>query len=220
MDPYAILGLRRDATKATIKAVFRKLAKTAHPDHGGDAEIFARLKLAYDVLVDDARRSVYDQTGECGEKPVDNADSDALVMISIAFNHVMGDLAKGGCNPREFPMVDRLRHKLTQLKAEREKERQATRKQRALLVDLMERFTSEKGEPVVVAMMRGQIAQMDGNLSGLDRYEKASLRALEMMNDWRFRQDGSTGYGAMMGDRPGGMMSVKELLYGVGRDAL
>ena len=56
MDPYAMLGLSRDAGADQIKSAYRKAAKTAHPDSGGDAEHFSRLKTVYELLQDPIRR--------------------------------------------------------------------------------------------------------------------------------------------------------------------
>lgn len=50
-DPYAILHLRSSAPRAIIKAVWRELAKSLHPDHGGKAEDFIKAKAAYEKLV-------------------------------------------------------------------------------------------------------------------------------------------------------------------------
>lgn len=50
MDPYTRLGLRPGATQDEIAAAFRKLAKRAHPDSGGDVETFRAIKEAYDAL--------------------------------------------------------------------------------------------------------------------------------------------------------------------------
>jgi DnaJ-class molecular chaperone len=53
-DPYSVLGLTREATKAEINRAFRRLAKQHHPDvnQGNKAaeEHFKRLTAAYDVL--------------------------------------------------------------------------------------------------------------------------------------------------------------------------
>lgn len=65
-DLYFALGVARDATKAQIRAAYRKLAKTCHPDLGaaGDPEKFRIISLANEVLTDDERRAHYDATGE------------------------------------------------------------------------------------------------------------------------------------------------------------
>jgi DnaJ-class molecular chaperone len=64
-DPYEILGLRRDADEAAIKAAYRKLAKRHHPDlHPGDAkaaERFQELNNANDLLSDPERRARFDR---------------------------------------------------------------------------------------------------------------------------------------------------------------
>jgi DnaJ-class molecular chaperone len=64
-DPYEILGLKRDADEAAIKAAYRKLAKRHHPDlHPGDAkaaERFQELNNANDLLSDSERRARFDR---------------------------------------------------------------------------------------------------------------------------------------------------------------
>jgi len=49
-EPYDILGVQRNATKAEITKAYRKLAVLHHPDKGGDAEIFKRILSAYEFL--------------------------------------------------------------------------------------------------------------------------------------------------------------------------
>jgi curved DNA-binding protein CbpA len=63
IDPYAMLGLERDADENAVKAAYRKAAKGMHPDSGGDADQFARLQTCYDLLRDPVRRKVFDDTG-------------------------------------------------------------------------------------------------------------------------------------------------------------
>lgn len=45
-DPWAILGLQRGASRDDIEAKFRDLAKRHHPDMGGAAEEFVKIKRA------------------------------------------------------------------------------------------------------------------------------------------------------------------------------
>ena len=64
-DPYATLGVARDASTEDIKKAFRKLARECHPDVAGDdpatAARFTKVREAYEVLVDPEVRAKYDR---------------------------------------------------------------------------------------------------------------------------------------------------------------
>lgn len=67
-DPYAVLGLARNATAAEIRAAYRKLVRRYHPDHhrgnpleGLAGERMAEINRAYQVLSNPARRAAFDQ---------------------------------------------------------------------------------------------------------------------------------------------------------------
>ena len=62
-SPYDVLGVGRDADPDEVKKAYRKLALMHHPDKGGDPEKFKQLQKAYEILSDDQRRAMYDQTG-------------------------------------------------------------------------------------------------------------------------------------------------------------
>lgn len=49
-DPYAILGVRRDAHIDDIHAVFRARVKRLRPDIGGDAAEFQRIQEAWNKI--------------------------------------------------------------------------------------------------------------------------------------------------------------------------
>ena len=67
MNPYHELDVSVDATDEEIKIKFRSLAQIHHPDKGGDEEIFVRIKLAYEILIDPVRRKEFDVLGESSE---------------------------------------------------------------------------------------------------------------------------------------------------------
>jgi hypothetical protein len=46
---FEVLGVKVDASKTDIRNAFRALSKVHHPDYGGDAADFRRLRDAYDA---------------------------------------------------------------------------------------------------------------------------------------------------------------------------
>ena len=70
-DPYAVLGVKRDAGVDEIKSAWRSVAKASHPDHNpADPNASARFSEAgeaYEVLKDPERRNRYDQARRMAE---------------------------------------------------------------------------------------------------------------------------------------------------------
>jgi molecular chaperone DnaJ len=66
-DPYAILGVERDADAESIKKAYRRLARQYHPDVNSDPgsqERFKEVSAAYEILSDPEKRRVYDLGGD------------------------------------------------------------------------------------------------------------------------------------------------------------
>ena len=57
---YSILGIDPNSTPESIRTAYRKLAKSAHPDIGGDPLDFRDISDAYEILSDPVRRKEYD----------------------------------------------------------------------------------------------------------------------------------------------------------------
>ena len=67
MDPYAVLGVARDADADTIKKAYRRMARQYHPDVNPDPdaqEKFKEISVAYEVLSDPEKRRMYDLGGD------------------------------------------------------------------------------------------------------------------------------------------------------------
>ena len=68
IDPYAVLGVPKDATLPEVKSAHRKLVLKCHPDKIKDESLrdeaqdeFQKVQHAYELLSDDTRRTKYDQ---------------------------------------------------------------------------------------------------------------------------------------------------------------
>ncbi len=64
-EAYLTLGLPPEATAAQVKTAYRRLAAETHPDRGGDATTFIRVRAAYEILA-----ALLDERGGDDEIPV------------------------------------------------------------------------------------------------------------------------------------------------------
>ncbi|HCB37828.1 MAG TPA: molecular chaperone DnaJ, partial [Acidimicrobiaceae bacterium] len=70
-DYYATLGVSSTATDKEITKAYRRLARTHHPDGGGDEERFKKIAAAYDVLGAADKRAEYDEVRSLGASASD-----------------------------------------------------------------------------------------------------------------------------------------------------
>src|SRR5262245_39767758 len=70
-DPYAVLGVDRDADEQQLRHAYRALAMRYHPDLHPDETTSARMRrvnAASDVLSDPVRRARYDAEAATGTR--------------------------------------------------------------------------------------------------------------------------------------------------------
>jgi DnaJ-class molecular chaperone len=82
MNPYQTLGVPRSATEADVRRAYRKLTMEYHPDRNpGDAqaeERFKEITIAYSILSDGDKRSVYDATGSVDPRTAAMSDDEIV----------------------------------------------------------------------------------------------------------------------------------------------
>ena len=87
MDPYLLLEVPHTATIEEIKKAYRKMALKWHPDKNGGsldaAEMFRKVKAAYDCLADPIKRAAadaqrkYQEQAEAAKKAKAESDRQA-----------------------------------------------------------------------------------------------------------------------------------------------
>lgn len=96
-DFYDILGVKKNASEKEIKSAYRRLAKKYHPDtNPGDKaaeQKFKEVTEAYNILIDNEKRKLYDQfgmaafDGSMGDGGFSQSDSANYTRTSDAFGN-------------------------------------------------------------------------------------------------------------------------------------
>lgn len=130
---YDVLGVDEDASTGEIRSAYRKLALTSHPDRGGDADVFAKISKAYEVLSDPKMRERYDTTGRTAAL---TPEEEFLMAFKTGGSGSGGrdDRRKGGGMSE-----DQRKEQLRKQQEEQEKRMEAQRK-----LDEMERRDAER----------------------------------------------------------------------------
>ncbi len=71
-DPYAVLGVARDATGAELRAAYRAALRRAHPDSGGSGDDISAISAAWRVVGDPRRRAAHDREAHPQNRTADH----------------------------------------------------------------------------------------------------------------------------------------------------
>ena len=81
---YDCLGVPPNASPSQLKKAYYTLARTAHPDRGGDKERFQQVGEAYAVLSNPVTRKKYDELGAAALKEGERGDPGTMERTSRA----------------------------------------------------------------------------------------------------------------------------------------
>ena len=92
-DYYETLGINRDSTRDDIKKSYRRLAMKFHPDRNPNdkqaEEKFKDIKEAYEILINDEKRNLYDTYGHSG---INNENNSGMGGFTDAFGDIFGEI--------------------------------------------------------------------------------------------------------------------------------
>jgi curved DNA-binding protein CbpA len=205
LDPYEELGVARDASAADVRGAFRKRAKTAHPDAGGSAEEFDRLRRAMTILIDPAKRERFNSTGNTDDGP-DNTRSNALQVIE----KIMGDLVNGYLNQGRDPrQMDVVVHMKQTINSEVKQHKEAIKKGEqviAFLRDMGKRMTTNTKDDPLGLSMAAHVQNAERQKRALEDGIAARKLAIKIISHYSFRWDQPTE--EQMAQQAGGLSFV------------
>ena len=105
-DYYEVLGVSRNATKEEIKRAYRRLARQYHPDVNKSPEAeerFKEINEAYEVLIDDEKRAMYDRFGHAGPRAGFGFGPDVGIDLGDLFEEFFG-FGRRSWSQRRGPM--------------------------------------------------------------------------------------------------------------------
>jgi curved DNA-binding protein CbpA len=197
LNPYEELGVHPDASEAHIRSVYRAQAKIHHPDAGGDPEAWARMKRAYDVLMDPKLRKTFDETGRVEEDRPDNDRAAAMQIIEMQFGTLLNEFLlampehAARLDPRKrnvmHAIMSRIRDELDQAEGALPRGREVL----AFYADMKARFTLKNpaGENFFAAQMDKQTELAEEQIRGLEGNIRVRKVALDIMREYDFRYD-------------------------------
>lgn len=194
LDPYAVLGVARDATRKEIDAAYKRHAKSTHPDKGGDPAAFHRVKLAYDILKDASRREKFDATGDASETtPPPNPDDGAINYI----NRLIATALGGDTDPFQYDLCAAIRDGLSKHASKTQGDINQLKTVIARATKMRKRFKRRSdGDNVLDGIVASHEQQSQLMLVKMTKQLADIQRATEIMTEYGFEKDCRSAYSA------------------------
>jgi curved DNA-binding protein CbpA len=173
-DHYETLGVNKDATPAEIKKARRRKAQAIHPDlEGGDESAMAEVNAAFDCLSDPQRRLLYDQTGQDGQRSVeDEVRNEILAAFADALGRDASDALKHA------------RQVITGKQNEIKKQRSMALAAEKKLTARREKISVKAGDNLFHLLIDQQLTQLANAIAHCDRGLKVMATALKALETY------------------------------------
>jgi curved DNA-binding protein CbpA len=182
-DLYEILGVSRDATTQEIEKAYRRKVKKAHPDAGGDREVFEALTKARDILIDPARRAKYDVDGDTAEP-----DNDRESIIEVFDKIIMAVVQSQDANPEMQDLAETLRDGCILLKERFVKNNEMLDRDVERLKRLADRFTTSHQDDIIAAITERRVSSALELKKENERRIEICEKALRIASTYTFDQ--------------------------------
>lgn len=195
LDPYAELGIPRTASQADVKRAYRRKAKKAHPDGGGNADEFTRLGRALAVLDDPERRKKFDETGHADEGRPDNKRAAAIQLIDRFIADAINVFIQTGLvhdDPRRRDLLAEFREVTNSEISNADVNRARGKKALAFVKDIRRRFLGDDPARPIERGLDHRIADIEAQLAGISEAMEIRNIALGIAGKYRYEQDPST----------------------------
>lgn len=200
LDLYRALGVRRNASIASIRKAYRTLAKSAHPDApGGSHEAFNALKLAHDILTDQLARAHYNATGEAKAPDTDQGRGPLMTLISSVLDHVIAQVIQQGLNPAKQDIAEACRVTLESHQGKLRERLAIIKRHQSMYTAIVGRFTSRKpsDDNVMEAIIRGRLSHIEGEIHGVSMSLSLAAEALKIIATYEFQHEAAHTLSAM-----------------------
>ena len=182
---YEILGIKSIATKAEIKAAYKKLSMKHHPDRkGGNLDKFKLIQYAFDVLYHDGKRAEYDTTGEVKQEFDDRAK---LFGILSALLIEVIDSA---------PDADYLSEMRTIITLKRQEMQELLRRAEALVAKreraIKKIIRTSEGENMLTAAIKADIRNLHNSIQVLAQNLILNSQLMEELENYMFVREENT----------------------------
>lgn len=189
-DPYEILGVGKNATPEEINSAFKEKAKQAHPDQGGSADKFTRVKEASLILLDPKKRSRFDKDGFIGTDKVDNDVSIAMQRI-VSFFISSIDATLDAVNRLDLSQLDLVQgaqiyfsqqsdqHKMNVLRIEG----QIKQYEKAI-----SRLKTKRKNDVIRGMLNNHMLELKQKIEGSNEDIRVCAEAKKILMDYSFEE--------------------------------
>lgn len=146
-DPYAVLGLSRSATAASIKAAYRTRARMTHPDRGGEPAEFMVVVKAFGVLSDPAARRLFDETGEVHEDGARTHRQEVATVLAEMFDTAVSTALSLGLPLQRVNFIEQMASAVRKQSVEAEGGYRKLEEDLAALKALRTRIRRRDGQP-------------------------------------------------------------------------